>query len=129
MNQLHPSEQEIVMRPIIFSTEMVRAILDGRKFQTRRIIKESYNGLDWDRDKHNWVEGFKAGVGLLQGFAEWLLKENYHNSGNGNWLKIGKSRSVLYTTEEIIAKYIQFITDKQKNNEQGNKIPGMGHAK
>ena len=30
------------MKPILFNTEMVQAILDGRKSMTRRVIKDSY---------------------------------------------------------------------------------------
>ena len=36
------------MKPIIFNAEMVRAILDGRKTQTRRIIKGDHNKVYWN---------------------------------------------------------------------------------
>lgn len=43
-------------RPILFNTEMVKAILDGRKTQTRRVIKpQPPESHQWDVDARCWL--------------------------------------------------------------------------
>ena len=49
---------DAVYKPILFSTPMVQAILDGRKTQTRRIIKTDAKQIDWMPIVLNGYGGF-----------------------------------------------------------------------
>lgn len=43
------------MKPILFNSEMVRAVISGRKTQTRRIIKKQPHGVAWFLRAKEWL--------------------------------------------------------------------------
>jgi hypothetical protein len=70
-------------RPILFSGEMVRAILDGRKTQTRRIVKPQPAGL-WGSTGKVFGHTFS---GVLEGPKDhyWVCK--YGQPGDRLWVR------------------------------------------
>lgn len=79
-------------RPILFSAPMVRSILDGRKTQTRRVVKglepgARYHGLDRD-GLHLFVKGCAYGKTAcphgVPGDRLWV-REAWSHTGDGVW--------------------------------------------
>lgn len=74
-------------RPIIFNSEMVRAILDGRKTQTRRVIKpqppESHED-PWLRKDGVWISTYNEPPHIL---VDYEIKCPFGQPGDSLWVK------------------------------------------
>lgn len=75
-------------RPIIFSGEMVRAILEGRKTQTRRVIKPQMEMSGHNRDGKSIIEWKEKGIlKSLANAAMVILECPYGQPGDRLWVQ------------------------------------------
>lgn len=68
-------------KPILFSTEMVQAIMDGRKTQTRRIVK-----VNQSRAAANEIERFGK-EWTAESEKRWVKKSPYGLAGDQLWVR------------------------------------------
>lgn len=92
------------MKPILFNTEMVRAIIDGRKTQARQVIKPQptnprINNMGW----LDWDDGHGYG---------YVLKPKY------------QSGDILYVRETWCPKYFDDYSPAYKADYYKNRIGG-----
>lgn len=77
---------DAVFRPILFSTPMVEAILDGRKTQTRRIFKVNKTPITHQQETVFWdVEMGEAVYNSMGGQSWWNCP--YGNIGDILWVR------------------------------------------
>lgn len=79
-------------RPILFSGPMVRALLDGRKTQTRRTIKPQPNN---DPAKHHPIAPYRT----TSGDWNWVLKATGHGTGDPFPCPYGTPGDLLWVRE------------------------------
>lgn len=74
-------------RPILFSGEMVRAILDGRKTQTRRVVKPQFDKT-WGRGVRRGDDAYSVHVDIMEDSGEWKwIKCPYGKPGDRLWVR------------------------------------------
>lgn len=83
--------QETKERPILFSSEMVRAILDGRKTQTRRVMRPQIEADEvYDTGKSFFTpDGMTSIRGAYKGRpdCEWFRKFPYGKARDTLWVR------------------------------------------
>lgn len=85
-------------RPILFSGPMVRAILEARKTQTRRVVKPQ---PEWDVNNSRWV--MKGRV--IEGYAKPQPKCPYGVPGDRLWVRETWSKALHGCGVELLERW------------------------
>lgn len=126
-------------RPILFSTPMVRAILDGQKTQTRRIFKHNITQLEVDKVGYTAFtpEGCISIRGTRKidgnGYAEWFVKCPYGQPGDRlwvreTWAKVCHSENGQCYGDECLECSFEYRADNPGQKWAGdwpNELPGL----
>lgn len=128
---------EIRERPILFSGDMVRAILEGRKTQTRRVIKSnqrlpSYFGPAGDtQDLINW--GYECEAGTYAVLARdvpesereecWSLPCPYGAPGDRLWVRETWCQAADPITSKTTDRVLYRATDECEFLDDGDGFP------
>lgn len=113
------------MKPILFNTEMVQAILEDRKTVTRRVCKEIANyKFSWGLDREPYIGDYRTFTKTSTGKWDWVTLKN-------QWLydlqtKVDESKpyllkpkyqvgDILYVRETHCPNYFdEFVSNKLK---------------
>lgn len=131
--------------PILFSTPMVQAILEGRKNQTRRFAAVPYGDhhgtdiMDWGLSKHPYQEDGKWLYSVqkdVDDYATFELRSKYGEAGDLFWVReswfpaaINGSNVMVGYHDKDPDRTHEFPTDKvdfyRKQMDKGRMIPSI----
>lgn len=77
----------VPQRPLIFSGEMVRAILDERKTMTRRVIKPQPKHIEWFAHQSGWCARLGKNERLTRGADYTMVTCPYGQPGDQLWVR------------------------------------------
>lgn len=110
-------------RPILFSGEMVRAILEGRKYQTRRVVTK-WN-TPWTKHCAD-PEGYEVAVGKTIEKRPWTAESAknlicpYGRPGDSLWVR--ETWAAYHLTSTEYDEYDEVDSDYHRKPENGDSI-------